>query len=52
MLIAAALAAHWSMKIVLGCLPDIASRNVSKSQINDAVVSLYNNAATKIIVCL
>jgi hypothetical protein len=51
MLIVAAMAAHCSVKIVLGCLPDIASTNVFKSQLNDAVVSLYNNAAPKIIVC-
>jgi hypothetical protein len=37
---------------VIGCLPPIAIKKVSKSQINEEIVSLYNNATPKIIVYL
>jgi hypothetical protein len=40
------------VKIVLRCFPDIAVKNILKSQTNDGIVSSNNNAAPKIIVCL
>jgi hypothetical protein len=46
------MAASGSVKIVLGCLPDIAFRNVSKSHTNDGIVSLNMSAVPDIIVCL
>jgi hypothetical protein len=46
------MAASGSVKIVLGWLPSIAITKVSKSQINEGIVSLNNNAAPKMIICL